>query len=138
MYRQTSTKIGTHDPKNNFALKAHRDAKKFAAIGGQLFNYNINVRGNIMYLTFRTAYPAQTVKCRIDLSDHIGAYGRIDEKDHPHGYSGDTTYFKAGANKQCRAKDDPAFRCRACAGSGNWATDKPNSTGRPPGSDQNS
>ena len=36
MYRGYNTKIGTHDPKNNFALKSHRRAKRFADIGGQL------------------------------------------------------------------------------------------------------
>ncbi|MBT8096154.1 MAG: polysaccharide lyase family 7 protein, partial [Woeseia sp.] len=36
MYRGKNTKIKTHDPKNNFALKAHRKARKFADVGGQL------------------------------------------------------------------------------------------------------
>ena len=36
MFRGKNTKIGTHDPLNNFALKAHRGAKNFADVGGQL------------------------------------------------------------------------------------------------------
>ena len=36
MFRGKNTKIGTHDPKNNFALKANRRAKEYADIGGQL------------------------------------------------------------------------------------------------------
>lgn len=36
MLRSTNTKIGTHDPLNNFALKAHRRARKFAGVGGRL------------------------------------------------------------------------------------------------------
>ena len=36
MFRGKNTRIGTHDPKNNFALKAHRAARSFADIGGQL------------------------------------------------------------------------------------------------------
>lgn len=235
MYRSKNTKIGTHDAKNNFALQAHRRARTFADIGGQmeatlkvlhvarnakhadkkpafsvvigqihadknedvikkgrgfgwgnepikiyykkwpqhdtgsvfwtyernlasdnpdrtdiaypvwgntwenpddpgengialgqLFNYNINVHGNIMYLTFRTTDASQTVNYEIDLSNNVDAYGKVDEKDNPNGYSGDAMYFKAGAYNQCSAKDDPAFWYPACAGSGDWETDKAN------------
>jgi hypothetical protein len=235
MYRQTNTRIGTHDPLNNFALKANRDARKFADIGGrleatlkvlhvsrnakypgkrpaysvvvgqihadrnedlvktgkgfgwgnepikiyykkwpdhetgsvfwtyernlertnpdrtdiaypvwgntwenpdepgekgialgQLFNYNINVHGNVMYLTFRTTDPSQTVKYQVDLSDNVDAYGKIDANDHPQGYSGDALYFKAGAYNQCSTQDDPAFWYPACEGTGDWETDKAN------------
>lgn len=231
MFRGKNTKIGTHDPKNNFALKAHRRGKDFADIGGQLeatlrvlhvakearysdkqpaysvvvgqihatknksltksgfgfgneplkifykkwpnhetgsvfwtyernlatddpdrtdiaypvwgnswddpddpgekgialgqlFNYNVNVHGNVMYLTFRTADPSQTVTHQIDLSNNIDAHGKVDEKDNPNGYSGDTLYFKAGTYNQCSVKDDPGFHYPACAGTGDWATDK--------------
>ncbi len=87
---------------------------------GQLFNYNVNVHGNIMYLTFRTHDPAQTVTYEIDLSNNV------DEKDNPNGYAGDAFYFKAGAYNQCSPMDDPSFRYPACAGTGDWATDKAN------------
>ena len=93
---------------------------------GQLFNYNINVHGNIMYLTFRTADPSQTVTYQIDLSNNVDAYGKVDEKDNPHGYSGDAMYFKAGAYTQCSTNDDPAMWYPACAGTGDWTTDKAN------------
>lgn len=233
MLRGKNTKIGTHDPKNNFALKAHPGSKGFADIGGQLeatlrvlhvsteakypnkppaysvvvgqihavkdkglisrgfghgneplkifykkwpnhetgsvfwnyernletdnrdrtdiaysvwgnnwddpkdpgekgialgqvFNYNVNVHGNIMYLTFRTTDPEQTVTHQIDLSNNVDAHGNVDEKDNPNGYSGDALYFKAGAYNQCSVKDDPSFRYPACAGTGNWTTDKSN------------
>lgn len=235
MLRGKNTKIGTHDPKNNFALKAHRRGKKFADIGGQLeatlrvlhvaeeakysnkqpaysvvvgqihavkdaqlirkgkgfgygneplkifykkwpnhetgsvfwtyernleadnsdrtdiaypvwgsnwddpsdpgekgialgqlFNYNVNVHGNVMYLTFRTRDPAQTVTHEIDLSNNVDANGNVDDKDNPNGYAGDALYFKAGAYNQCSAKDDPSFRYPACAGTGDWETDKAN------------
>ena len=79
-----------------------------------------------MYLTFRTTDPSQTVKYQIDLSNNVDAYGKVDEKDHPQGYSGDAMYFKAGAYNQCSTKDDPAFWYAACAGTGDWATDKAN------------
>ncbi|MEO0576094.1 MAG: polysaccharide lyase family 7 protein [Pseudomonadota bacterium] len=36
MLRGRNTKIGTHDPKNNFSLKAHRGFRTFADVGGQL------------------------------------------------------------------------------------------------------
>jgi hypothetical protein len=35
-------------------------------------------------------------------------------------------YFKAGAYNQCSTKDDPAMWYAACAGTGDWATDKAN------------
>lgn len=91
---------------------------------GELFNYNINVHGNIMYLTFRTLDPSRTVRYQIDLSNNVDAYGKADEKDNPKGYTGDALYFKAGAYNQCSAKDDPAFWYPACAGTGDWETDK--------------
>ena len=36
MLRGKNTRIGTHDPKNNFALKAHPASRSFADVGGQL------------------------------------------------------------------------------------------------------
>ena len=93
---------------------------------GQLFNYNINVHKNTMYLTFRTTDPTKTVKYQIDLSNNIDAYGETDEKDNPNGYSGDSFYFKAGAYNQCSTRDDAAKWYTACAGTGDWQIDKAN------------
>ncbi len=235
MLRSKNTGIGTHDPLNNFVLKAHKRAKKFADIGGQLeatlrvlhvatsakhpeknptfsvvvgqihadkddeqvrrktgfgwgnepikifykkwpghstgsvfwtyernlakddpdrtdiaypvwgntwenpadpgdegialgevFNYNINVYRNTMYLTFRTRDPSRTVKYEIDLSNNVDAYGKVDEKDNPKGYAGDAMYFKAGAYNQCSAKDQAGSWYPACSGTGDWETDKAN------------
>lgn len=235
MFRGKNTSIGTHDPKNNFAIKANRDAKRFADVGGQMeatlrvlhvarnakhpekkptfsvvvgqihadkdddqvkkgtgfgygnepikiyykkwpdhstgsvfwtyernlprdnpdrrdiaypvwgntwenpedpgedgialgevFNYNINVHGNIMHLTFRTKDPARTVTYEVDLSNNVDPNGNVDEKDNPGGYSGDGMYFKAGAYNQCSTRDDVAFWYPACAGTGDWETDKAN------------
>ncbi len=235
MFRGKNTRIGTHDPKNNFALRAHPAARSFADIGGQLeatlrvlhvarnaknankkpaysvvigqihavkdkgviakgqgfgwgnepikiyykkwpdhetgsvfwtyernlatdnpdrtdiaypvwgntwenpddpgengialgqiFNYNINVYRSTMYLTFRTADPARTVTYQIDLSNNVDAYGNVDEKDNPKGYSGDSLYFKAGAYNQCSTQDRDGIWYAGCAGTGDWATDKAN------------
>lgn len=93
---------------------------------GQLFNYNINVHGNTMYLTFRTGDPSRTIKYQIDLSNNIDAYGKEDIKDNPRGYSGDAFYFKAGAYNQCSTRDDIAMWYTACAGTGSWQIDKVN------------
>lgn len=87
---------------------------------GQLFNYNVNVHGNVMHLTFRTADPSQTRTFTIDLSKNV------DEKDNPNGYSGDSFYFKAGAYNQCSTRDSDSFRYPACPGSGNWEQDQAN------------
>jgi poly(beta-D-mannuronate) lyase len=93
---------------------------------GELFNYNVNVFGNIMQLTFRTADASQTVKYEIDLSNNVDANGNVDEKDNPNGYSGDAMYFKAGAYNQCSTKESSGFWYAGCAGTGDWETDKAN------------
>lgn len=93
---------------------------------GELFNYNVNVHNNIMYLTFRTTDASQTVTHQIDLSNNVDANGKVDEKDHPLGYSGDAFYFKAGAYNQCSTLDKSGSWYPACAGTGDWATDKAN------------
>lgn len=36
MLRGTNTRIGTHDPENNFAVEARRGSDKFASVGGKL------------------------------------------------------------------------------------------------------
>ena len=93
---------------------------------GELFNYNINVHRNIMYLTFRTADPSRTVTYEVDLSNNVDPLGNVDEKDHPKGYSGDAMYFKAGAYNQCSAVDKEGTWYAACGGTGDWETDKAN------------
>ncbi|MEL6446592.1 MAG: polysaccharide lyase family 7 protein [Pseudomonadota bacterium] len=93
---------------------------------GQWFNYNINVYRNVMYLTFRTADPARTVTYEIDLSNNVDANGRVDEKDHPQGYSGDALYFKAGAYNQCSTVDKDGFWYAGCRGTGDWSVDQAN------------
>jgi len=93
---------------------------------GELFNYNINVHGNIMQLTFRTADASRTVKYEIDLSNNVDANGKVDEKDNPNGYTGDAMYFKAGAYNQCSTKEAEGVWYAGCAGTGDWATDKAN------------
>ncbi|ABD82096.1 polysaccharide lyase family 7 protein [Saccharophagus degradans] len=89
------------------------------------FSYEINVYKDIMHLTF-TAANKPTVKYSINLANNVNAYGKVDEKDHPKGYLGDWLYFKAGAYDQCSVKDDPGFWYPACAGTGDWETDKKN------------
>ncbi|MEO0366917.1 MAG: polysaccharide lyase family 7 protein [Pseudomonadota bacterium] len=93
---------------------------------GQLFNYNINVHKNIMYLTFRTTDPSQTVTYEIDLSNNVDAYGNVDEKDNPKGYSGDALYFKAGAYNQCSTVDKDGVWYAGCHGTGDWEIDEAN------------
>lgn len=92
---------------------------------GEEFSYEINVHKNIMYLTF-VAQDHPTVKYQIDLSNNVDAYGKVDDKDHPAGYSGDGLYFKAGAYNQCSVKDAPGVWYAACAGTGQWKVDRAN------------
>lgn len=92
---------------------------------GELFSYTIDVRDDIMYLTF--SHPTKkTVNYQINLTDNIDAYGKLDEKDNPQGYAGDWHYFKAGAYNQCSTKDAEGIWYAGCSGTGDWATDKAN------------
>lgn len=91
----------------------------------ETFSYEVNIYENIMYLTFTTERH-ETVNYAIDLTNSVDAYGNVDERDHPNGYTGEANFFKAGAYNQCSTKDDPSFRYPACPGTGNWATDKAN------------
>ncbi|MBW8191895.1 polysaccharide lyase family 7 protein [Neiella marina] len=90
---------------------------------GEEFSYVINVHENTMYLTF-TAEGHPTVEYEIDLSNNVDPNGKVDDKDHPKGYTGDWNYFKAGAYNQCSTKDDPGFWYTKCPGTGNWKEDK--------------
>ncbi|MBD1391001.1 polysaccharide lyase family 7 protein [Neiella sp. HB171785] len=90
---------------------------------GEEFSYVINVYENTMYLTF-TAEGHPTVEYAIDLSNNIDANGKVDEKDHPQGYTGDWNYFKAGAYNQCSTKDAPGDWYTKCPGTGDWQKDK--------------
>ena len=90
---------------------------------GEEFSYEVNVVGDVMYLSFE-AEGHPTVKHQINLANNIDANGNVDELDHPQGYTGDWFFFKAGAYNQCSTKDDPSFRYPACPGTGDWETDK--------------
>lgn len=92
---------------------------------GEEFSYTINVHESIMYLEF-SSQGKPTVNYQIDLSNNVDAYGNVDEKDHPNGYTGDWNYFKAGAYNQCSTKDAPGMWYAACDGTGVWEVDKAN------------
>lgn len=92
---------------------------------GEEFSYTIDVVGSTMYLTF-TASNKPTINYQIDLSNNVDAYGNVDEKDNPNGYSGDWHYFKAGAYNQCSTKEAEGIWYAGCAGTGDWSTDKAN------------
>jgi poly(beta-D-mannuronate) lyase len=92
---------------------------------GEQFSYDINIHENIMHLTFQ-AEGHPDVNYSVDLSNNVTPYGKVDELDHPKGYSGDWFYFKAGAYNECNTKDSPSFVHTACPGTGDWATDKKN------------
>ena len=89
------------------------------------FGYTINVHQNIMYLTFESERLG-TVNYEIDLSNNVDAYGNVDSKDNPKGYSEDQLYFKAGIYNQCSTSDKEGFWYAACPGSGKWSEDKAN------------
>lgn len=92
---------------------------------GEEFSYTINVINNVMHLEFSHA-TKPTVRYQIDLSNNVDAYGKVDELDHPAGYTGDWHYFKAGAYNQCSTKEAKGMWYAGCPGTGDWATDKAN------------
>jgi len=92
---------------------------------GEEFSYVVNVHKNTMHLTFE-APGKPTVKYSINLANNIDASGKVDPLDNKYSYGGDALYFKAGIYNQCSAKNDPGFWYPACAGTGDWDTDKAN------------
>ncbi|BDX05457.1 polysaccharide lyase family 7 protein [Planctobacterium marinum] len=92
---------------------------------GEFFSYEVNVKGNIMHLTFE-AEGHPKMQYEINLADNVDAYGKVDDKDNPAGYAGDWHYFKAGAYNQCSVKDREGFWYAGCEGTGDWKTDKEN------------
>jgi poly(beta-D-mannuronate) lyase len=101
------------------------DPKDTGIALGEEFSYTINVYQNVMHLTFTTK-EQKTVTYNIDLSNNINAYGQLDKKDLPAGYSGDWLYFKAGAYNQCSTKEADGIWYAGCSGTGDWKIDKEN------------
>ncbi len=92
---------------------------------GDEFSYSINIIGNVMHLAFTTP-SHKAVSYQIDLSNNVDANGKVDEKDNPNGYSGDSFYYKAGAYGQCSVKNNEGFWSTGCAGTGDFVVDKAN------------
>jgi hypothetical protein len=90
---------------------------------GEEFSYEVDVVGNIMNLTFKTA-KHDTIKYTVDLSTNIDPNGKVDEKDFAQGYAQDDFYFKAGAYGQCSVSTGDSFWATACEGTGDFAADK--------------
>ena len=101
------------------------DPKESGIALDEEFSYEVNVYQNTMFLTFTTARHGE-VKYEINLANNIDANGKVDQLDHPKGYSGDVVYFKAGAYNQCSTKGGPGFWYPKCLGTGDWKTDKAN------------
>jgi len=92
---------------------------------GEEFSYTVDVSGNTMALTFEAeGHPKKEYK--IDLSNNVNAYGEVDERDNPLGYTGDAMYFKAGIYDQCSVSTKEGFWYAACDGTGVWETDSAN------------
>lgn len=92
---------------------------------GEDFSYTINVYRNTMHLTFESERLG-TVRQAISLVNNIDANGNVDAADNKYSYGGDSLYFKAGLYNQCSTKADGSFWAAACAGTGDWPTDKAN------------
>lgn len=92
---------------------------------GDEFSYTINVYGDVMQLLF-TSPGRAPVSYQINLANNVDAYGKVDSKDNPKGYTGDWHYFKTGAYNQCSTKEAEGMWYAGCAGTGDWATDKAN------------
>ena len=92
---------------------------------GEEFSYTVNVHKNTMYLTFESP-TKETVKYQLNLANNIDAYGKPDQLDNRYSYGGDSLYFKAGVYNQCSTRNTAGFWYAACAGTGDWPTDKAN------------
>ena len=92
---------------------------------GEEFSYTINVHKNTMYLTFESP-KHNTVRFTKSLVSNVDAHGKVDPDDNRYSYGGDSLYFKAGIYNQCSTKNEPGFWSTACAGTGDWQTDKAN------------
>lgn len=92
---------------------------------GEDFSYTVNVHKNTMYLTFGSAAKG-TVNYALNLTNNVDAYGKADPLDNRYSYGGGTHYFKAGVYNQCSTKNDEGPWSIACAGTGDWETDKAN------------
>ncbi len=86
---------------------------------GEEFGYTINVHRNTMYLTFHNERLGTVTQSRSLVQ---GA----DALDNPYAYGGDTLYFKAGVYNQCSTRSGGGNWYAACAGTGDWETDKAN------------
>ncbi|MGO2415277.1 polysaccharide lyase family 7 protein [Cobetia crustatorum] len=88
---------------------------------GDTFSYKVEVKGDIMHLTFNAeGHPTRDFE--INLADNVDANGKVDSDDLPAGYAGDWMYFKAGSYNQCNTKPSS----NACEGTGEWKTDEAN------------
>ena len=78
MFRKTNTSIGTHDPGNNFALKANRWARDFADIGGQLEATLavLHVAGNAKYPDKKPAFSVVVGQIHADKNEGIIQKGK--------------------------------------------------------------
>ncbi|TRX54502.1 polysaccharide lyase family 7 protein [Thalassomonas sp. M1454] len=92
---------------------------------GEYFTYTILVYENMMYVKF-VAQDHDSVVYKVDLSNNVDPYGKVDPLDHPQGYSQDWFYFKAGAYNQCSTKNSEHYWYTACPGTGDWKVDKKN------------
>lgn len=90
---------------------------------GEEFSYSVDVDGTVMKLSF-SAKGHDTVNYEVDLAKNVMPDGKVDPKDNPKGYAGDSFYFKAGAYGQCSIKDDGGFWSPGCAGTGDFVKDK--------------
>ena len=92
---------------------------------GEEFSYEVNVHKNTMYLTF-TSPGHPTVTYQKNLASNVDAYGKVDPLDNKYSYGGGTHYFKAGIYNQCSTSNAKGMWYAACAGTGDWETDKAN------------
>lgn len=85
-----------------YNLKAADDAPSDGIALGEKFHYDVEIKGDVMTLTF-TKHPGEanavTKTFRVDL-----AHGHYQGHEIDQGYGDDWMYFKAGAYNQCNTK----------------------------------
>lgn len=106
-------------PVFGYAWDNKEDPGKAGLKLGEEFSYEINVHRNVMYLTFHSERHGTIRQARSLIQ---GA----DEKDNPYALGADSLYFKAGVYNQCSTKSGGDNWYAACAGTGDWETEKAN------------
>ncbi|MEN7343806.1 MAG: polysaccharide lyase family 7 protein, partial [Pseudomonadota bacterium] len=119
MLRGRNTSIGTHDPRNNFSLRAHRSSRSFALVGGQMEATLkvLHVARNAGHEKKRAAYSVVVGQIHADKDQDVinrgkgFGWGNEPIKIYYKKWPGHETGSVFWTYERNLAKDDPDRRC---------------------------